>query len=46
MEDFRERRIARSGTLADVNPVSVGQVLQPLSRDDDLLDEMLDDDRD
>ena len=45
MEDFRERRIARSTTLADVNPISVGRVLKPLSRDDDLLEEMLDDDR-
>lgn len=45
MEDFRERRIARSTTLADLNPVSVGRVLKPLGPDDDLLEEMLDDDR-
>lgn len=45
MEDFRERRIARSTTLADLNPVSVGRVLKPLRLDDDLLGEMLDDDR-
>ena len=45
MEDFRERRIARSTTLADLNPVSVGRVLKPLSQADDLLEEMLDDDR-
>lgn len=41
MEDFRERRIARSTTLADLNPVSVGRVLKPLQIGDDLLGEML-----
>lgn len=46
MAEFRERRIARSTTLADLNPVSVGRVLKPLRRDDDLLGEMLDDGRD
>ena len=45
MEEFRERRIARSTTLADLNPVSVGRVLKPLSTGDDLLGEMLDDGR-
>lgn len=41
MEEFHERRIARSTTLADVNPVSVGRVLKPLGRADSLLEEML-----
>ena len=45
MEEFRQRRIVRSTTLADVNPVSVGRVLKPLRVDDDLLGEMLGDDR-
>ena len=45
MESFRERRIARSTTLADLNPVSVGRVLNPLRRDDDLLGKMLDEHR-
>ena len=45
MDEFRERRIARSTTLADLNPVSVGRVLKPLRLDDDLLREMLDDGR-
>ena len=45
MEDYRERRIYRSTTLADLTPVSVGRVLRPLGPDDDLLQEMLDDDR-
>ena len=44
MEDFRERHTAGSTTLAAVNPVSVGRILKPLSREDTLL-EMLDDDR-
>ena len=45
MDEFHERRVARSTTLADLNPVSVGRVLKPLSPDDALLAEMLDDDR-
>ena len=44
MEEFRERRIARATTLADLNPASVGRVLAPLRRGDDPLGEMLDDD--
>ena len=42
MEEFRARRILRTTTLADLNPVSVGQVLAPLHIGDDLLEEMLD----
>ncbi len=45
MAEFRERRIARSTTLADLSPVSVGRVLKPLCADDDLLTEMFDDGR-
>ena len=45
MEDYRERRIVRSTSLADLTPVSVGRVLRPLGPDDDLLQEMLADDR-
>ena len=41
-----EQPIARSTTLANVNPVSAGPVLKPLRVDDDLLGEMLDDERD
>ena len=44
-EEHPPRGIARSTTLADVNPVSVGRVSRPLRKDDDLLGEMLDDDR-
>ena len=39
------RRGARSTTLADLSPVSVGRVTKPLGIDNDLLGEMLDDDR-
>ena len=46
MEEFRARRITRSTTLADLSPASAGRVLVPLRRGDDLLDELLDDDRD
>ena len=41
----RRRGGARSTTLADLSPVSVGRVRKPLRTDDDLLGEMLDDDR-
>lgn len=44
MEEFHARRIARTATLADLSPVSVGRVLRPMRRDDDLLEEMLGDD--
>ena len=46
MEEFRERTIVRATTLADVSPASVGRVLAPMRPGDDLLAEMLDDDRD
>ena len=42
MEEFRECRILRSTTLADLNPVSVGRAPAPLRVDDDLPEEMLD----
>ena len=32
--------VAPQGTLRDIRPVSVGAVLQPLSPEDDLLEEM------
>lgn len=42
MEEYRDRRIRARPSLKDLQPVSLGRVLQPLSTDD-LLDEMLDD---
>ena len=44
--ELSEQPIARSITLVNVNPVSAGRVLKPLRVDDDLLGEMLDDERD
>ncbi len=44
-EKQRTRGVARSTTLADLSPVSVGRVSKPLRTNDDLLEEMLDDDR-
>ena len=44
MEEFRIR-LRPSGSLRDVRPVSVGKVLRPLVRGEDLLGEMLDEDR-
>ena len=45
MEEHPPRGIARSTTPADVNPVSLSRVSRPLRKDDDLLADMLDDDR-
>ena len=45
MEEFRRTHLRSAGSLRDVQPVSVGRVLRPLTRDDDLLGEMLDEDR-
>ena len=39
-------RTVRTTTLTDLSPVSVGRVLAPLRRDDDLLAELLEHDRD
>ena len=44
-EEQRPRGVARSTTLADLSPVSVGRVPKPQRKGDDLLGEMLDDDR-
>ncbi len=41
-----DEEIVRATTLADVSPTSVGRVLAPLRPGEDLLAEMLDDDRD
>jgi hypothetical protein len=41
-EELARPDAARSHSILDIPPVSVGAVLIPLSSDDDLLDEMLD----
>ena len=45
MEEFRRTHLRSAGSLCDIPPVSVGKVLRPLTHDDDLLEEMLDEDR-
>ena len=42
MAVYRDQRIRPRRSLRDLKPVSLGQVLQPLTADDDLLGEMLD----
>ena len=39
---YRDQRIRPSGSLRDLRPLSLGEVLRPVSADDDLLGEMLD----
>jgi hypothetical protein len=46
MEDYHQRFILRKTTLRNRRPASVGGPLQPISRDEDLLGEMLHDARD
>jgi hypothetical protein len=46
MELFRRERIRPRTSLHDLKPLNLGKVLKPLTRDDDLLGEMLDDSRD
>ena len=41
MEAYRRSHLAPREDLRQFQPVSLGRVLQPLARDDDLLDEML-----
>lgn len=47
MDQYRRRHIQRRTTLRDRHPAaSVGGVIRPIDRNDDLLGEMLDDERD
>lgn len=46
MEEYRRSHLRATGSLRDLQPVSLGKVLEPLKPDDDLLGEMLDEDRD
>lgn len=41
MDEYREQHFIRSGSIFDGKPADVGEVLKPLSPDDDLLEEML-----
>ena len=42
---YREERMIRRGNIRDLQPLSLGRVIKPLKRKDDLLAEMLDDSR-
>lgn len=42
METYRQRWAKGSGSLRDLPPLDLGAVKEPLSREDDLLEEMLD----
>ena len=42
MEQYRRERLGPVGDLSDFRPRSLGRILNPLKRRDDLLEEMLD----
>jgi len=46
MEEYRHTHLQGSGSLRNLHPLSLGKVLRPLTADDDLLGEMLDENRD
>jgi hypothetical protein len=46
MELYRQQHMQRRTTLRDRHPVSVGGPIQPVTSEDDLLEEMLNDTRD
>lgn len=41
MEEFRDRKLRRRGTLANLPSHSVGRIRRPSAKADELLDEML-----
>jgi len=43
MEEFRDRRIRRRVSVRSIEPLALGGLRRPFSRDDDMLEEMLDD---
>ena len=45
MEEYRQAHLQSGASLREVQPVSVGKVLRPLAQGDDLLGEMLNEDR-
>ena len=46
MEEYRKSHIERRTSLRDRRPVSVGGTIDPITSDDDILEEMSDDTRD
>ena len=45
MQEYRRARLKSSTSLRDLQPVSVGKVKRPVTQDDDILGEMLHEDR-
>ena len=45
MEEYRRNHMKPRTSLREVKPLSVGRVLRPLTQDDDLLGEMLHENR-
>ena len=46
MEEYRKAHIERKTSLRDRRPVSVGGSIEPITSEDNMLGEMLDDSRD
>ena len=46
MEEYREAHILRRTSLRNRRPVSVGGMIKPITAEDNILEEMLDDARD
>ena len=42
LEEYRQKHVGSGSSVLEIQPVSVGKVIRPLSRRDDLLREMLD----
>ena len=45
MKEYQQTHLQTTASLKDIQPISVGKVYRPLTDDDDLLGEMLDEDR-
>ena len=45
MEEYRQNHMKPGVSLREIQPVSVGKILRPLTQADDLLGEMLHEDR-
>ncbi len=43
MEEYNSHHIRKQTSLKDLSPISVGEIIKPLTVDDDIFGEMLDD---